>query len=159
MIEVEHGLFVGSERDCRRGDPTMAVVHACKHPCHVDAVGYRGSLPSNHPNYLFCQSGHDLVLNMIDPPLPLFKPEMFATFLQFAQRHLSESRPLLVHCNQGESRAPSLALVFMAKVSRTITASSYLDARVQFEQRFSGYRPGAGIQTYLTQHWASLGEF
>ena len=158
MIEVQQGLFVGTERDCRRGDLAMAVVHACKSPCHTSAVGYRGSLPSTHPNYLFVESGNDLVLNMIDPPVPLFKPEMFAAFLRFSCRQFAESRPVLIHCNQGESRAPSLALVFMAKVSHAIDDSSYASARAAFERLFSGYRPGLGIQTYLNQQWAALGE-
>lgn len=156
MIEVQNGLFIGTERDCRRGDASQAVVHACKNPCHVNAVGYQGSLPSNHPNYLFLESDYDLVLNMIDPPVALFKPEMFSAFLKFSRRHYAESRSMLVHCNQGESRAPSLALVFMAKVSRTINDGSYESARSDFQKVFSGYRPGTGIQMYLRDHWGTL---
>lgn len=158
MIEIQDGLFVGTELDCRRGDLALAVVHACKHPCHVNFVGYRGSLPSNHPDYLYLESGNDLVLNMIDPPVPLFKPEMFEAYLTFVRRQLAESRPVLIHCNQGESRAPSLALVFMAKVDRTINDSSYDSARADFERHFVGYRPASGIQTYLREHWSTLGE-
>lgn len=159
MIEVQNGLFIGAERDCRRGDQSQAVVHACKNPCHVNAVGYRGSLSSSHPNYLFFESDNDLVLNMIDPPVPLFRPEIYAAFLRFSQRQYGESRPLLVHCNQGESRAPSLVLVYMAKVSQTINDASYESARIDFQKVFYGYQPGTGIQMYLRDHWGTLGEF
>jgi predicted protein tyrosine phosphatase len=159
MIELRDRLFVGIERDCREGGSEMAVIHACKHPCHVGAIGYRGSLPSSHPNYLYLESGNDLVLNMIDPPVPLFKPEMFAAFLTFSRRQFDEGRPMLIHCNLCESRAPSLALVFLAKVSHTISDASYVEARAEFEKVFNGYRPGQGIQTYLREHWATLGEF
>jgi len=158
MVEVQPGLFVGTEADCRHGSLSLAVVHACKNPCHVNSVGYRDSLPASHPNYLYSESGNDLALNMIDPPVPLFRAEMFAVFLAFSRRQYCESRPMLIHCNQGESRAPSLALVFMAKIARTIGDASYDVARADFERVFSGYRPGDGICTYLCGHWVTLGE-
>lgn len=44
-------------------------------------VGYRGSLAASHPNYLVLQREHDLYLNIIDPPVPLFKAETFERFL------------------------------------------------------------------------------
>jgi hypothetical protein len=52
MIEVYDRLFVGTERDCFHKRDGWAVVHACKHPCHVNAVGYSGSLSNTHTNYL-----------------------------------------------------------------------------------------------------------
>ena len=159
MIPVQDGLFVGTERDCRRGDAAWAVVHACKHPCHVKAVGYSGSLPSTHPSYLVLEYPDDLFLNIIDPPVPLFKPELFSAFLSFAMRKQEEGKSLLIHCNQGESRAPSLALLFMAKVTGAVSNDSYASARADFEKLFPGYRPGRGIATYLGARWDNLGEF
>ncbi|MDY0340553.1 MAG: hypothetical protein RBS17_05010 [Coriobacteriia bacterium] len=159
MIRVQDGLFVGTDRDCHRGDADWAVVHACKHPCHVNGVGYSGKLPSTHPNYLVFETGDDLILNIIDPPIPLFKPELFAAFLSFAQRKSAEGKSILIHCNQGESRAPSLALLYMAKVSGTVSNDSYAAARADFERLFQNYHPGRGIESYLTTNWQPLGEF
>ncbi len=136
MIRLRDNLFVGTESDCRRGDKSWAVVHACKHPCHVSAVGYSGNLPQSHPSYLVLELGDDLFLNMIDPPVPLFRLELFAAFLSFARRKTSESKKLLIHCNRGESRAPSLALVFLAKVSGTIPDDSYRSARASLRSSF-----------------------
>jgi hypothetical protein len=158
MIRVQDDLFVGTEADCRRGDASWAVVHACKHPCHVTAVGYSGNLSPRHPNYLVFESGDDLFLNMIDPPNPLFKPELFSSFLSFARRKTEEGKALLIHCNQGESRAPSLALLFLAKLAGKVSDDSYASARADFESLFQGYRPGRGIQTYLTNNWQTAGE-
>lgn len=157
MIPIQNGLFVGTQRDCRTGDTGWAVVHACKNPCHARAVGYSGNLSPSHPNYLVRERGDDLFLNMIDPAAPLFRPEVFAAFLVFAERKTSGGKKLLIHCNQGESRAPSLALVFLAKVAGAISDDSYLSARQDFERIFAGYRPGHGIQTYLRQNWTALG--
>jgi predicted protein tyrosine phosphatase len=58
---------------------------------------------------------YDLYLNIIDPPVPLFKPPLFSSFLVFADKHWRSGKKLLIHCNQGESRAPSLALLFLEK--------------------------------------------
>ena len=35
-------------------------------------------------------------------------------FLEFSNKHWRQGKKLLIHCNQGESRAPSLALLFVA---------------------------------------------
>ena len=115
MQEVFERVWVGSDTSCRAGGGEWAVVHACKSPCHQRAVGYQGSLVSSHANYLVLNRGRDLYLNLIDPPKPLFMPASFIAFLGFADAEWTAGRKLLIHCNLGESRAPSLALLFLAK--------------------------------------------
>ena len=90
---------------CRSGDNEWAIVHACKSPCHQNAVGYSGSLKNTHPNYLVLEKETDLFLNMIDPPIPLFMLPLFTSFLRFADNNWRAGKKLLIHCNQGESRA------------------------------------------------------
>lgn len=153
MFEIRERLFIGNGLDCRNGDDTWGVVHACKHPCHQRAVGYRGSLSSSHPNYLVLDRENDLFLNMIDPPRPLFMPQLFTSFLEFSSRQWDAGKIILIHCNQGESRAPTLAMMFMAKHLNEIPNSSYSEARKEFENLYTGYRPGNGIQIYLNQKW------
>ena len=118
MILVQDKLFVGNDTDCRRSGAGWAVIHACKNPCHAAAVGYSGSLPSRHPNYLVFEKGDDLFLNIIDPPAPLFKPESFSAFLTFAKQKTEESKSLLIHCNQGESRSAILGTILSRQGGR-----------------------------------------
>ena len=139
MIEVHTGLNVGNGESCRAGSPGFAVVHAFKSPCHQNAVGYRGSLPSNDPNYLWLQRPQDLYLNLIDPPVPLFKIESFRCFLTFATAQYRDGATLLIHCNQGESRAPSLALLFLAKHLRAIPSGSFSEAKEAFSMLYPAY--------------------
>lgn len=157
MREVFERVWVGDERDCRSGSHNWAVIHACKSPCHQRAVGYRGSLPSSHPHYVFLTHDEDLFLNLVDPPVPLFKPESFVAFLDFADMQWLAGRTLLVHCNHGESRAPSLALVFLAKRRAALNDCSYGAARKEFGSLFQGYRPGTGIEAYLSENWGGPG--
>jgi hypothetical protein len=159
MLEVQGGLYVGNEADCRVGDDEWAVVHACKSPCHQRAVGYRGSLSRNHPHYLVLEQGTDLYLNLVDPPIPLFMAPSFISFLSFARVQLKEGMKILIHCNQGESRAPSLALLLQAKLLGSISNESYEAARAEFEALFIGYNPGMGIQRYLADHWSEFDDF
>ncbi len=48
----------------------------------------------------------------------------FEAFLRFVDREIPE-RPILIHCNQGESRAPSLTLLYMAKRLGLLPSNSY----------------------------------
>jgi hypothetical protein len=153
MKLVYERLYIGTEEDCRHGDNEWAVVHACKSPCHQREVGYHGSLPNTHPNYLVLEKENDLILNMIDPPRPLFMPKLFADFLAFSEKHWTKEEKLLIHCNLGESRAPSLALLFVAKYLHKISNIGYENAKSEFINLFPSYSPGLGIQIYLRQHW------
>ena len=153
MIGISERIFVGSEADHRTGDDDWAIVHACKSPCHQRAVGYRGNLQSSHPNYLVLEEENDLYLNIIDPPGPLFMPPLFTSFMDFGTRHWEQGKKVLIHCNQGESRAPSLALLFLAKFRNEITDESYEKAKTEFQDLYPLYQPGQGIQIYLARHW------
>jgi hypothetical protein len=153
MQQVFERLWVANDRACRAGGVGWSVVHACKSPCHQRAAGYRGSLPSSHPNYLFLREERDLYLNLIDPPRPLFMPASFVAFLEFADGEWTAGQNLLIHCNQGESRAPSLALLFLAKRRGALDDSSYATARTAFEGIFLGYKPGTGIASYFSTNW------
>lgn len=157
MYEIHERLYVGDEHDCFHEDRDgWSVVHACKSPCHQAAVGYRGSLPSHHPHYLQYRHAQHLYLNLIDPPKPLFKLESFYSFLSFASEALGSGQQFLIHCNKGESRAPSLGLIVLAKYLKVIPGDSYANARDEFERIFPGYNPGLGIQGFLEDRWSEI---
>lgn len=157
MREIHERVYVANELSCTNGNSELAVVHACKSPCHQTAVGYKGSLNKTHPNYLVIERCNDLYLNIIDPSLPLFMPPLFSQFLRFSKTKWDNGQKLLIHCNQGESRAPSLALLFLSKGLSVIDKSSYEAARKQFEILYPQYKPGRGIEMYFTTNWENLG--
>lgn len=158
MHEVFERLFVSSDLSCRKGNLDLVVVHACKSPCHQSAVGYTGSLPNTHTHYLVKEDEFDLYLNIIDPKIPLFMPLLFTAFLAFTNRNWTEGKKVLIHCNQGESRAPSLALLFMAKSMAALNNDSYQAAKIEFEAIYPNYNPGKGIQAYFSTNWATMSD-
>lgn len=132
-----------------------AMIHACKEPCHRHACNYNSrSLDTQHPHYLAYENGYDLYLNMIDPPVPLFQIESFQIALEFARVHIPK-RPLYIHCNKGQSRAPSLTLLIMAKILKILPNESYVETRTAFEMNYP-YMPGKGIETFLSANWTEL---
>jgi hypothetical protein len=151
---VIDNLYVGSLEDCKavEGNPEWSVVHACKHPCHASKCGSRPD--SSSSNYLAYREGNDLFLNMIDPSTPLFQREMFDSFIEFMRHAWEEGRKILIHCNQGESRAPTLAILFLAKVLYRITAASFDEAADEFELLTNcQYRPGKGLDEWMRKNW------
>jgi hypothetical protein len=96
LTKIHDRFYVVSERDCFHSRPGWVVVHACKNPCHFNAVGYKGSLPKNHPNYLSLErEGANLYLNIVDPDIPLFMSQTFVDFMIYTQKHYSEGKNLL----------------------------------------------------------------
>jgi predicted protein tyrosine phosphatase len=78
----------------------------------------------------------------------------FEAFLKFVDREIAE-RPVLIHCNQGESRAPSLTLLYMAKRLDALPCDSYVAAATEFRRKYT-YNPGRGIETWLTTNWSKI---
>ena len=160
MIEVHPRLFVGDQSTCTRGFNSFAVVHACKSPCHQQAVGYRVALPHDDRYYLALEDVYDLYLNLIDPPTPLFRVESFRHFRDFAtSTYVDGQQRLLIHCNRGESRAPCLAMLFMAKDLHVLPDDSYeaaVEAFAPVAATLPRYQPGQGIAQFMAEHWDEL---
>lgn len=154
MQQVFQRVFVAGDDDCRTGNARLAVVHACKYPCHQKAVGGYDGLTD--ANWLVFERGQDLFLNLIDPSTPLFCVESFTRFLAFAKAHYGRGESLLIHCNRGESRSPSLALLFLAKGLGEITAETFEAAKAAYQKLCPWYVPGEGIRDFLTAHWDEI---
>lgn len=158
MIEVYSRLFVGNQLDYEgtvSRQSGWAVVHACKEPYHRQALGYSGrAAPKTHPEYLVARRGTRLILNIVDANNPaFFDGGMINQALDFiAQQHAGGSN-VLVHCNQGESRAPSIALVYMAARLQVLPKESLTAAEQVFRKLYSLYNPNVGIREHLRQYW------
>ena len=154
MIEIHPHLFVGNDVDCRTAfNNGFAIVHACKDPCHRRAVGYQQrALRSDHPYYLTYHTPQNLFLNIIDPDKPMFLPPLFQESLEFIEEEI-KTRKVLIHCNKGESRAPSIAVLYLAKRAKVLPEDSFKEAALEFRKTYPCYAPGLGIQRYLGENW------
>ena len=77
--------------------------------------------------------------------------KVFMQILDFMD--VNKDRKILVNCNQGQSRSPSLVLLYLAKRLMLISHNSFEEAKKDFMQIYPNYLPALGIQLFLTQSW------
>lgn len=159
MIEIYPNLFIGIADDYEfkvKEQKGWSVVHACKEPYHRRELGYTSrAAPKDHPEYLIAKRENRLILNLVDAPNPAYIPkEIIDVALEFIHKELNEGYRVLVHCNLGESRSPSIGLLYLATYLQKLPKEFSL-AEDKFRQIYPSYNPGAGMRGFLTNNWTS----
>lgn len=158
MIEVAPKLFVGGGEDFEsiRGEPEWKILQCAKEPWHREALGYTGrGAPKNDKEYLWAYRGNRLILNMVDAPqFMFFNPAMIEEGLTFISDAHHHGKKVLVHCNQGNSRAPGMALLYMRR--RGLIDLNYEYALAYFESVYPNYAPGKGMDDYVKREFAEI---
>ena len=159
MIEIYPNLFIGTEQDYEskvKGQPDWVIVHACKEPYHRNELGYKSlGAPKGHPEYLIARRGNRLILNLVDAPNPAYIPkEIIDAALEFIHAGLSESHKVLVHCNLGKSRSPSIGLLYLSKYTDRLP-KEFSAAEREFRQIYPLYNPGAGMRGFIVKNWGT----
>lgn len=154
MIEIHKDIFVGDEGDYEfevKGEDGWAIVHACKEPYHRETLGYSGrSVSSDHPEYLVARRDHRLILNMVDVENPkYFDKDMIDEAFEFIGEQSQDGKKILIHCNQGESRGPSLGLLYLASQTDALPDDSFQKAEEQFQELYPSYKPKSGIRKHV----------
>ncbi|MBD0777632.1 dual specificity protein phosphatase family protein [Maribacter sp. ANRC-HE7] len=155
MKEIDRNLYVGSLNDYKefQNESDFSFVQACKEPCHRKAVGYTGrSVAKTHPEYLLAYRPNRLILNMVDTPTgKYFDKILFDKSIEFIESNLNLNKKVLIHCNQGVSRSPSIGLLYMA-LKEKISNYSFITAKDDFSKIYPEYKP-SGIQEFLIENW------
>lgn len=156
MIEVFTNLFVGSQEDeaAIRPQSGWYVIHACKEPYHRQALGYTGrGAPKNHPEYLIAPREGRLILNLVDVDnVAYIPPEIIDAALAAIHQNIASSK-VLVHCNQGMSRSPTIALLYMTKFTDQFNSMDSEGATQEFRRIYPGYAPAVGMAEYVRLNW------
>ena len=163
MIEVHPQLWVGggADFDTVIRDTTWVVdwyiVSCGKEPWHREALGYTGcGAPKDHPEYLIAARPDHLILNLVDvEDVSYINPKIIEAALEAITENLPH-RKVLVHCNQGNSRAPTIALLWMRASDwfyPMMKRLSYNDAKAAFKERYPTFEPAAGMDGYARKVW------
>lgn len=75
--------------------------------------------------------------------------------LNFIERKI-KSNDVLIHCNQDQSRAPSIALLYLAKRAKEIPNNNYTTAKQEFLKIIPAFEPSRGIEMYMFNHWEEI---
>ncbi|MCA9423370.1 MAG: dual specificity protein phosphatase family protein [Nitrospira sp.] len=160
MIEVYPNLFVGNESDYEftvKGQDGWWIVHACKEPYHRQELGYRGrGAPKDHPEYLIARRSHRLILNLVDVDNPAYiAKEIVDAALAFVDEGLCNNNKVLIHCNQGQSRSPTIALLYLARQTDQFQRNSFPEAEEKFRRIYPLYQPALGMRQFAAINWDS----
>lgn len=161
MIEIYPNIFVGNDKDALdlfalgdEFDKNWYALHAAKERWHRQFVGYSGrGAPKYHPEYLAARLDKRMALNIVDAKSPeFFSKEMITAGLDFLEEGYKAGKKLLINCNQGESRGPSLAMLFVFKRILKNNAT-FEEAEAEMKKVYPAYNPGEGIRGHLMQFW------
>jgi hypothetical protein len=76
--------------------------------------------------------------------------------LDFAKEELLSGRKLLIACNRGKSRGPTMGLMFLRSIGDMPHA--YLLSQRIYHTIYEPYQPAQGIEQFARMVWANLGE-
>lgn len=150
MQKLYNNLYVGGDSDCRKFKG--AIVHACQ-SCFVNGVH------GNIGDKKVFESNNDLYLNLLDISSLSFDYAfpMIKRSIEFIDEHIKDME-VLVHCNFGMSRSPSIALLYMARKGY-IKNTSFKDALNDFRKIYNYYSPGMGMYNYFDRYWKEIMTF
>ena len=156
MIEVCRNLYVGSQHDEEtiRAQPGWFFIHACKDPYHRRALGYTGQgAPKTHPEYLIARREGRLILNLVDVDNVNYIPPVIIDAALDAIRDNIGSSKILLHCNQGQSRSPSIAFLYLLKYSNLLPQNDINAALAAFCTLYPPFAPARGMADYVQINW------
>lgn len=151
-------LYVGTKEEYRN-----AIVHGMKIVCalnrangfvtHQSKVGWSGrGCDPLHPHYLYREDPDAIYLNWVDSPNPKYITDpMINPALAFIHRHLQAGEKVFIYCSKGESRSPSLALMYLLEQG---TLHWHPDIFQEFREiYYPNYNPGMGNRGYVEGRW------
>lgn len=160
MIEIYHNLYIGSDADERsvRGKPDWFIVSACKEPHHRKALGYTGpAAPKTHPEYLIAHRPNQIILNLVDSKTAEYIPDKeIGVALAAIHEHIQDQK-VLIHCNAGQSRAPTLGLLYLVRYTPLFDDIHPSIVLSQFQRRYPPYSPAQGMKDYAETKLRSRG--
>lgn len=157
MKEVYKGLWVGADKDVPKAkEKGMAIVHAAKDGdfSHRSLLKYTAPGAPKDKEYLSAKRTDNLYLNLVDTDNPNFVPdELVNTALDFIAEELPK-KPVLIHCNKGQSRGPTIAFLYLYKHGKL--PYEYYNAVRTFRQLYPDYEPSVGLRMYARNKISEL---
>ncbi|MCX5632289.1 MAG: hypothetical protein NTW93_01215 [Phycisphaerae bacterium] len=153
-------LYIGAMADLDEINyQDWAVVHATQ-TVHYKIFNWdrKFNKPNkNHPNYICYEKDNRFSLNWVDGEAHLFNWSGAGTFikvLDFIDKWI-QTKTVLIHCDQGQSRSPTLGLLYLAKRAKLIPCQSFELARTEFVKMYPYYSP-SGIGDYVKTKWEDI---
>ena len=158
MEKVYDGLWVGADEDSAnaksRGYARLAV---CKEgpDGHRQMCDYSTPGATHNGEYLFAKRGTWAAMNCIDVEHPEMIPTaMIIQGLKFIHAQLKAGRKILVHCNAGRSRGPSMVLMYLHAIGEL--PQGIERAHKIFKTIYPKFDPQRGMRMKMKELWDQL---
>lgn len=138
MKQITDKIYVGTVQDYREADVSFAFLACAKHPVFMELGG----------SGLYKRRGNTLALNMIDVADPkYFNVEQFTEAMRFIDEH----DKVLIFCNQGRSRSPVIAMLYLIK-SGVFKVNNLGAAYREMKKLYPRMQPTIGIIKFVGEH-------
>lgn len=159
MEEIISKLYVGGDKDYEKlaGKDGWSFLRCCKEGPggHRSTLGYTTLGAPKGKEYLVARRGKRLALNLIDLDDPNYiSPEMINKGLDFIDERLKAGDKVLVACNQGHSRGPTVAMMYLRRIDEL--PDNFHSAEKIFRTLYPAYDPGQGMRQFARSYWRSL---
>lgn len=120
---------------------------------HQSKVGWTGrGCNKDNPHYLYKEEQDAIYLNMIDGDDPNYvNNQMINAALKFMKMHLDNKENIFVYCSLGESRSPSIVLMYMLE-NNLIEVNKNIFQTFKNEY-YANYQPKRGNVEYIINRW------
>lgn len=139
MVEVYPNLFVGNQGDCKKMD---YIVHACK-TCHKKVLGYKTPAAPKNEYYLSTTKDSQLYLNLIDADYNYIPKQILMESIEYIGKNIGNK--VLVHCDLGVSRSPSIAFMYMMSIGFPFDMD-------YFRFIYPNYNPNSGMLQHVKDY-------
>ena len=137
----------------------VSALLCAKNPYHKEIVGYERNCEKNNPEYLVAYRPEEniMALNMVDANSPeYFSDEMVLAGLDFIHCELATGNDVVVVCNKGESRSPTMCLMYMMVHGDFDKTLSHSEVFVEFSKKARNWHPKNGILQYCVGIWNEI---
>lgn len=158
MQEIIRRLYVGSDDDVaeakKRGYARLAATKDGP-DSHRSMLGYTSLGAPKGKDYLFARRGDVMALNLIDVEDPdLIPDDVLEAGVAFINEMMLAGKKILVHCNAGRSRGPTMALLYMRSVGEA--PQPFNRAKHIFHTLYPPYSPAHGMEYHARRLWDDL---
>jgi hypothetical protein len=159
MKQISPNVYVGDDADYEKvkDNKDWAFVRCCKFGPggHKDILGYDTQASPEGKNKYWVRRSNILALNLLDLDDPNFVPtEAIQVALDFIRDNVDEKK-VLIACNAGHSRGPTLGLMWLRTLGR-MPYSFIHSSKIYRNEIYPNYDPSPGIEQFARMHWSSL---
>lgn len=161
MEPIFDNLYIGDDEiyEKIKGRDNWFYIRTCKYgpDGHQQLLGYHTLGAPKGKNYLWYQENNILAFNLLDSDDPNFIPEeIIYKALKVIDTELKENKKVLVACNQGRSRAPSIVMLYLRSIKEL--PERYHEGYKIFKGLYHKYNPGQGMEVVTKRIYNSFKE-